>query len=250
MHSVEVYIQARSTELTKDVCLELYYDISSELDKKFSELQSAGDADIRKKCYDLDNYINTIKEEYKRCEKHVPKDDINIDNYIKELSTTHDKYTKCSSASTSNGKEGDISKPETKELCTDPVGCAKEQVPPQEKILESSCKKDSSESGCLHQEEILKQNVELSALSDNTTTEQKTTVASTASTLDDPLVPNCPLCNSSDIRVIPSPSCPSQAKPNPSSDVISNNLSLYVPNNEQYIIMVMNLPMAAIVMKL
>ncbi|GAB69939.1 hypothetical protein PCYB_006880, partial [Plasmodium cynomolgi strain B] len=216
-------------------CLGLYVDISNEIEKKISELQDTRDVDIRKKCVDLDNHINTQKENYKKCEKHyLSNDSINIENYIEELSTQYHKYTKCSSESTSNGKGDDKSKPETKELCKDPAECPKEQVLPEEKISESSCKKELSKPGCLQQGVYSEHNVDHSAVADDTTAEQQNTVASTASTLNDPVESNCPLNNSSYIEVSPSPSSPSQPKLNLIPDVKSDNPSHNLLNNEQY----------------
>ncbi|GAB69705.1 hypothetical protein PCYB_004540 [Plasmodium cynomolgi strain B] len=188
MAPVQISLHTASTELSKDDCVGLYVDISNEIEKLFSEFQNTKDVDIRKKCYDLDNHINIQREKYKICAKHyVSNDSINIENDIKNLSNEYNKYTKCSSESTSNGKDADKSKPETKESCKDKEECTKEEhVLPEDKISESSCKKESSESGCLKKEEILEQNNNLSAVSENTTAEQKTAVTSTESTLDDP----------------------------------------------------------------
>ncbi|SCO65242.1 VIR protein [Plasmodium vivax] len=237
MASVTVSSYKESSELSKDDCVTLYLDIKGELEEKFLVFQYTEDTDIRKKCDDLNNYIKTRRELYKKCEKYYVSDYyINIDKGIKDLSTEYNKYTKCSSESTSNGKEDDKSNPETKDLRKDQAECAKEQVLQVDKKSESGCKKESSQSGCLQQEKLLEQNGNHSPVSDQTTAEQQTAVALKASTLDDLLEPNCPLYNSADIGVFASPSCPSQDKLNPSSDAEENNLSHDIHNNKQYAI--------------
>ncbi|GAB69898.1 hypothetical protein PCYB_006470 [Plasmodium cynomolgi strain B] len=249
MPLVEVYTHAENTELNNERCVELYFEIKDELEKIFKKFQGTGDADIRTKCDVLDNNINKQKEKYQKCEKYyVSNDSINIGNDINNLSNEYNKYTKCSSESTFNDKGDDKSKPKTKELCNEQVECAKEQDLQDEKITKLNCKKELSESDSLQQEEYLEQNDNHSAVSDNKTAEQKTTFASTASTLDDSVEPNCPSYHYSDIEVFPSPNSSSQAKLSLSSDVESNILSFDLYNDNKYIIVVVDLPMAILAM--
>ncbi|CAI7723922.1 PIR protein [Plasmodium vivax] len=235
MASVTVSSYTASTELSEGDCITLYIDISDELEKNFLEFHHTGDVDVRKKCDDLDNHINTQRESYKKCKKYyVSNHFLNIENVIKNLSTQYNKNIKCSSKTISIGKEDDKSTLETKDLCKDQAECAKKQFLQEYKKSELGCKKESSQFGCLQQEELLEQNGNHSPVSDQTTAEQQAVVALTASTSDVLLEPNTPLGNSEATRVLAPPTSSSQDKLKPSSDAEVNNLSHYIHDNKQY----------------
>lgn len=237
MASVTISSYKESTELSEGDCTTLYIEISDELEEKFLEFQYTEDTDIRQQCDDLNNYINTQREAYKKCEKHyISNHYINIDKGIKDLSAKYNKYIKCSTESTSSGKEDDKSESETKDSCKDQKECAKEQVLQEDKKSQSGCKKESSHPGCLQQEELLDLNGNHSSLSDQTNAEQQAVVALTASALDDTQEPNSPRDNSAAIGVLAPPTSPSQDKLNPSSDTEVNNLSHDIYDNKQYVI--------------